>query len=204
MALSDWLTFLLVFSLGAMSPGPSLAIVIQIATKKNRLEAFKAAIGHGLGVGCYATLAVLGLIVVITQTPWLFNGLKIAGAIFLAFLGVKALLESMPAKGEDNPDAKSISDTNSFTIGFLTSLLNPHVTLFFLALFSQFVHSGFSLVEKVLIVVFTISIDALWYCLMALAATQPIITRRLIGKTPFVKRAFGVLLILIAVKVMVI
>ena len=56
-----WSQFALVCIIGAMSPGPSLAVVIRNNINYNRVAGILTSIGHGLGIGVYATLAVLGL-----------------------------------------------------------------------------------------------------------------------------------------------
>ena len=61
MSLFIWFQFALVCTIGAMSPGPSLAVVIRNNINYNRLSGIMTSIGHGLGIGVYATLAVLGL-----------------------------------------------------------------------------------------------------------------------------------------------
>ena len=56
-----WSQFAIVCIIGAMSPGPSLAVVIRNNINYNRLAGILTSIGHGLGIGVYATLAILGL-----------------------------------------------------------------------------------------------------------------------------------------------
>ena len=89
------LTFAQVFSvclLGAMSPGPSMAVVINNAIFKGRYNGILTSIGHGTGIALYATFAVLGIGLIIKTNLFLFNGLKILSIIFLIFIGVKSIL----------------------------------------------------------------------------------------------------------------
>ena len=78
--------------LGAMSPGPSMAVVINNAIFKGRYAGILTAIGHGIGISVYATFAVLGLGLIITTNVLIFNGLKILSIIFLIFIGLKSIL----------------------------------------------------------------------------------------------------------------
>ena len=89
------ITFVQVFMvclLGAMSPGPSMAVVINNAIFKGRYNGILTAIGHGIGIAVYATFAVLGLGLIIETNMFIFNGLKILSIIFLIFIGIKSIL----------------------------------------------------------------------------------------------------------------
>ena len=89
------ITFVQVFTvclLGAMSPGPSMAVVINNAIFKGRYNGILTSIGHGIGIAVYATFAVLGLGLIIETNIFIFNGLKILSIIFLIFIGVKSIL----------------------------------------------------------------------------------------------------------------
>ena len=71
--------------LGAMSPGPSMAVVINNAIFKGRYNGILTALGHGIGIVVYATLAVLGLGLIIKNDIFIFNSLKVLSIIFLIF-----------------------------------------------------------------------------------------------------------------------
>ena len=89
------ITFVQVFTvclLGAMSPGPSMAVVINNAIFKGRYNGILTSIGHGIGIAVYATFAVLGLGLIIKTNIFIFEGLKILSIIFLIFIGVKSIL----------------------------------------------------------------------------------------------------------------
>ena len=88
------ITFVQVFTvclLGAMSPGPSMAVVINNAIFKGRYNGILTSIGHGIGITVYATFAVLGLGLIIKTNIFIFEGLKILSIIFLIFIGVKSI-----------------------------------------------------------------------------------------------------------------
>ena len=83
-----WSQFAIVCVIGAMSPGPSLAVVIRNNINYNRVAGILTSIGHGLGIGVYATLAVLGLGFLLQTNQTLFLLIQILGLIFLFFLGL--------------------------------------------------------------------------------------------------------------------
>lgn len=91
MTISIWLSLLLICILGAMSPGPSLAVVAKHSLTGGRKHGLVTAWSHACGVGLYALLTLLGLAVVLKQSPTVFNMISYAGAGYLAYLGVNAL-----------------------------------------------------------------------------------------------------------------
>ena len=165
------ITFAQVFTvclLGAMSPGPSMAIVINNAIFKGRYNGILTSIGHGIGIAVYATFAVLGLGLIIKTNTFLFNGLKILSIIFLIFIGMKSILN----KERVNLEKKDIKEnTISFLQGFSISILNPKILVWFIAIYSQFMSSDNELIFNIYLVSIAGIIDACWYVLLTLAVT---------------------------------
>ena len=93
MTLITFAQVFIVCLLGAMSPGPSMAVVINNAIFKGRYNGIITSIGHGIGIAVYATFAVLGLGLIIKTNIFIFNSLKILSIIFLIFIGVKSIDE---------------------------------------------------------------------------------------------------------------
>ena len=154
--------------LGAMSPGPSMAVVINNAIFKGRYNGILTSIGHGIGIAIYATFAVLGLGLIIKTNIFIFNGLKILSIIFLILIGLKSILN----KEKLNLEKKTIKDkTISFLQGFSISIFNPKIFVWFVAIYSQFM----SIENKFIFNVYLISIagivDACWYIILTFAVT---------------------------------
>ena len=76
-----------VFVLGATSPGPSLMVVLRNTMIGGRRQGVMCALGHGLGFGIYAGMAVFGLIVLLEEAPSVFTGLQLVGCGLLAWYG---------------------------------------------------------------------------------------------------------------------
>ncbi len=165
------LTFAQVFSvclLGAMSPGPSMAVVINNAIFKGRYNGILTSIGHGIGIAIYATFAVLGLGLIIKTNLFIFNGLKILSIIFLILIGVKSLLN----KERLNLEKKDIKkNTISFLQGFSISILNPKILVWFIAIYSQFMSTDNELIFNIYLVSIAGIVDACWYIILTLAVT---------------------------------
>lgn len=162
-----WLSLAGICALGAMSPGPSLLIILRAAASGVR-PGLAAALAHGAGVGIYAGLTALGLAVLITQSPFLFGLLQWGGAAMLLYLGWKALSAAAPGTGGKTTPTEPISTRRAALQGFGVAFFNPKVAVFFTALFSQFVSEQQAVVTKLGMAALPAGIDAVWYSVVTL------------------------------------
>ena len=154
--------------LGAMSPGPSMAVVIHNAIFKGRYNGILTSIGHGTGIAIYATFAVLGLGLIIETNIIIFNSLKILSIIFLIFIGMKSILN----REKLNLEKKDVKEkTISFLQGFSISILNPKILVWFIAIYSQFMSVNNELIFNIYLVLIAGIVDAFWYIFLTLAVT---------------------------------
>jgi len=173
LSLAAWLSIVAICTAGAMSPGPSLAVVIRNTVRGSRLSGVITGLAHATGILFYAFLTMTGLAVLITKSDVVFQGLKFAGAAFLCWLGWQALSSSSSAAqalaDDGTPDVIQIRPVRD---GILISLLNPKIILFFLALFSQFARPDAGWHEVLIITLTAGVIDAGWYIVVALFISQ--------------------------------
>lgn len=201
MNIGIWLTVVSICLLGAMSPGPSLAVVLQQTLRGGRKTGLVAAVTHGLGIGLYALLCISGIAVMITTTPALFTTLQWAGAGYLLWLGFKGLL-SKPEAGE--PLAVAPSTGSAARDGFLVVFLNPKVAVFFIALFSQVIGSETTVLEKLMYAATALLIDMAWYVIVAWSFSNPRWLGKLQANVVWLDRIFGVVLIALSVRIFIV
>jgi threonine/homoserine/homoserine lactone efflux protein len=195
---SHWLSLFSICLLGAMSPGPSLAVVLKSSLADSQRAGYITAVAHGLGVGLYGLLTVTGLAVLISRSPALFLTIQLIGGAYLVYLGVNSLRSS------GNPDLKPTVDTRSHNAalrGFMVSFLNPKLAIFMLALFSQFLSPGADALEKGIMVVTVGVTDACWYSLIVALVSRKTFLKRLQRSAVLIDRVFGVILIMLALSV---
>lgn len=202
MTLAAWIPLATICILGAMSPGPSLAVVVRNTLAGGRSEGVKTAIGHSFGVGLYAFATAAGLAVLLAGSPWLFTVVQWLGAFFLAWMGLKSLFPGKP----EADDAAGTETERSYQMdglrsGFLTAFLNPKLAIFFAALFSQFVSAQAGFGEKTLMAITAGVIDALWYLVVVMFLSHSRVLDRLRQNTGLLNRAFGILLLFLAIRV---
>ncbi|MFY9178574.1 MAG: LysE family translocator [Venatoribacter sp.] len=198
MTLSIWLTVVTICLLGAMSPGPSVALVLKHTLNSGRRQGLITAISHGTAVGIYALLSVLGLVAIIATSPLLFHGIQWAGAAYLAWLGVQGLRAQSQIV---NANAPVSSSKDAARDGFLMAFLNPKAAVFFLALFSQVVTINTPFSAKLIYAITAMIVDMSWYMCVAWLFSRPLWLRLLSKHIGKVERAFGVILILLALQI---
>jgi threonine/homoserine/homoserine lactone efflux protein len=156
-----------VFLLGAMSPGPSLMVVLRNTMIGGRKQGVMCAIGHGLGFGLYAGLAVYGLIVVLEEAPAVFAGLQLVGSALLLWYG----WSMWHADHERLFNEDSASRVQGFGEGFAIAFFNPKIALFLVAVLAQVLQPDMNLTSKAAVGLLGMLIDTLWYLIVALVLT---------------------------------
>ena len=208
MTLELWLLLAMTLLAGAMSPGPSVALVLRTAITHGRSSALTVALAHGAGISVYAFAVVLGLAALIGSSGFFMKTLQIGGALFLLYLGCRMLFGGIRAltgatrEGADTSDhATSEDDSSALRIwqhalnGFLIVFFNPKVVIFFVAIFSQFLSAEQLLSTQLIAAAMAGVIDAAWYAFIAILASNQRFAVRLNRASPFVDSAFGALFV---------
>lgn len=166
-----WLSVTLACLLGAMSPGPSLAVIVNLSLSQGRIAGLIAAVTHGLMIGLFAFSTAFGLVVIVERNPLIFNTVQIAGCVFLIWMAVKLLFITANREIVSVVTAQS-SKWLAARDGLLIALVNPKIIIFFSALFSQFVDASSQLWEKTLLALIAGTVDMLWYMLIAVVISN--------------------------------
>ena len=145
MHLSNWLLFCSVALLVTFSPGPAVLLAISNAIAVGPRRAMISSMGNGFGLFIISGVAMAGMGVVLATSATAFMLLKLAGALYLVYLGVKQW-RSKTSIVADAPVAQGAANPNSFwklfRQGLTVALTNPKAILFFSALFPQFITPG--------------------------------------------------------------
>ena len=155
-----------VFFLGAISPGPSLLMVIRNTIVGGRRRGVMCAVGHGIGFGLYAGVAIFGLIVLLEQAPQAFLVLQLIGIALLFWYGWL-----MWHHAKDEIEESIESEARGFLEGFSIAFFNPKIALFLVAVLAQVLDAGMSLATKLVIGFIGMAIDMVWYVLVAVFLT---------------------------------
>ncbi|MGN6870547.1 MAG: LysE family translocator [Solirubrobacteraceae bacterium] len=161
------LTFLPVAILLSLTPGVATALVVRNAARGGRRQAFLTTSGNSVGVLAWACFAAVGIAAVVAASAAVFDAVKLAGAALLLIIGVRSLL------GRHDADAPSTSGRSAFREGLVTSLANPKLAAFFVALFPQFIPRGAPVLPSALgMATVIVAIDLIWYSTLALLVAR--------------------------------
>ncbi len=200
MSFTVWLGLLAICCLGAMSPGPSLAMVIRHTVGGSRLHGIVCAWAHSIGIGFYALLTLFGLVIVLKHSPIVFNAVAILGALYLAWMGIKAI-QSKGGMAQKLAGGSTASLWQAARDGLAISLFNPKIFLFFLALFSQFVRDANDHFGQTVIVLTPLITDGLWYTIIAVVLSHSAVLPKLQAKASLIDKLSGIVLLLLAARV---
>lgn len=135
-----FLAGLAVLALLTVSPGADMALVAKITFERGRRAALLATLGICSGLLVHATASALGLSVILATSAEAFTIVKLAGAAYLAYLGVQALRSSFRSDAIATPTARRRA--HPFVQGVLGNVLNPKVAVFYLTFLPQFISPG--------------------------------------------------------------
>ncbi len=192
MDLATWLTVVSICALGAMSPGPSLAVVLRHTVAGGRGAGALVGVAHGAGVGLYSFASISGIGLLLTTSPRVFQVFEWAGALYLAWLGLRGLMARPHA--DDRPPVTR-GGASAVRDGFLVVFLNPKVAVFFLALFSQVIGPDTALGVRLAYAATAWVIDTAWYVLVAWVFSSPAWLQSLRRNSVWFERVFGVILL---------
>jgi threonine/homoserine/homoserine lactone efflux protein len=157
------LTFLPVAVLLSMTPGVATALVVRNAARGGRRQAFLTTSGNSVGVLAWACFAAVGIAAVVAASAAVFDAVKLAGAALLLVIGLRSLLGG-GHEAEAGSRVGTASGRAAFRDGLVTSLANPKLAAFFVALFPQFIPRGAPVLPSTLAMTAVIlAVDLVWY-----------------------------------------
>ena len=194
-----WVALATVFVLGAMSPGPSLAVVLRNTMVGGRRQGVMTGIGHGIGFGIYAFLAAAGNATAQTLHESTELILKWGGIGLLLWLGYNFLKSSRgaPYESSDN-DSPRPTGRAGFAQGFAIALLNPKILAWMLALYTPFIEANISTETLFGMGLLGMAIDGTWYVTVATILTRGDGVSKLRAQARKIDAAMGVLMFVFA------
>jgi threonine/homoserine/homoserine lactone efflux protein len=161
--------FLPIAALMTVTPGPGTAMIVRSALRGGMRTALATIAGNSAGVLAWAVLSALGISALVAASELAFAALKVTGAAVLIYLGARSLLarrrgEPEPAQATMRPPSRH----TAFRDGLATSLANPKLAVFFVALFPQFVADGAPVLPPALAMAgLIVLLDLAWYSTLA-------------------------------------
>ena len=194
----------LIHLVALVSPGPDFVVACRNSLLYSRTIGIYTAVGFGLGICVHISYAVFGLSWLIANNELIFTVIQYLGAFYLILIGIQSLWSFKSQIGQETPtDSSRVSPFRAVRIGFITNVLNPKATLFFLSLFSTMLNPTVGELTLIVIAVLLVVTTIIWFSLVAILISHPRFTTVLKLYEKTVHQFFGVLLIGIGVIILV-
>jgi threonine/homoserine/homoserine lactone efflux protein len=155
------LAFVPVAALLTVTPGTDTLLVLRTAGLGDAQSAWLAALGIALGCLVWGGGVALGLGALLLASPTAFAWLRIAGAVYLGWIGVTLIVRPKAAADTDSAPART-----AFRRGLLTNLLNPKVGVFYLTLLPQFLPPGTGAGSGLTLACVHVALTLVWFALL--------------------------------------
>lgn len=190
-----WTALAMVFILGAMSPGPSLAVILSNTISGGRSQGVATGIGHGIGFGIYAFLAALGLATALSLHDGAQLALRWGGIAILLWLGTRFIHNSWKGPKKHNPTNEAVGSIfTGFMQGFMIALFNPKILAWMLALYAPFIEADVSVGTLLGMGALGMIIDGTWYVTVATILSSGDRIERLRSNAHLIDGSMGLLM----------
>jgi threonine/homoserine/homoserine lactone efflux protein len=169
------LAFALIAVVIVVMPGPDMALVLKHGVRGGRRAAIAAALGVNTGLLVWAAAAAVGLAALIQASSTLLTALKLAGALYLIWLGLRTLhtaLTNTPSPAAPKPHPAA-GRTSPFREGLLSNLVNPKIAVVYTTLIPQFVTSnGSAALQTIVLAGVLLALGLVWLTAYALLVAR--------------------------------
>lgn len=190
--------------LAAVSPGPDFVMTVRNSLCYSRRAGIFTSLGISLGLGIHLIYCAAGVGYIISKSLLLFSIIKWLGVIYLIYMGIASILakgSKLEVTGERiGPD---LTRMQAFKMGFLTNVLNPKATLFFLSLFTFVIGNATPLYVILTIAVIILGTAFIWFTIVSIFLAQQRVQRIFLKYEQAINFTLGGFLILLGVKIAV-
>lgn len=193
---------ILIHFFAVISPGPDFIVAVKNSLTYSRKTGIYTAIGFGLGIAVHIFYSLAGIAFIISQSILLFSVIKYIGAVYLIYIGYKSITANNTSTELDTQKAgEDISEYEAIKIGFLTNVLNPKATLFFLSLFTLIISPDTPTWATLVMSLFMILNTMLWFSLVAVFFTQKSVQSQYLRFEKVINKVFGAALVALGIKI---
>ena len=202
MYLSEFLTIAIAHLFAVASPGPDFAIVLKQSVSNGRRAGLWTSAGIALGIQLHVTYCVLGVGLLLSSSPSLFQVVKLLAAVYLVVLGYRAIKDSMlhPQGRTGQASGQVLSPARLLVTGFLTNGLNPKATLFFLALFSVVIDIETPLSVQAFYGLYLSFATFCWFALLSILLGKAKVRDWFLKSGAWFERLMGLVLVLLGLQ----
>ena len=177
--------------LAVISPGADFALVSRNSYLYGRKQGIYTAYGIACAVWIHISYSVLGLSFLKHYIPNLLHIIQYIGALYLMYIGYKTFTQQQIS---DHVTHALLHPRQAFTQGFLGNSLNPKTTLFVMSIFAQLLRGNHGLMHLIGYGMFISASHLLWFLLISLFCSTPVIRNKILRKQVSINRVIGTVL----------
>ncbi len=183
MELGLW-TYILAITVLTLTPGVDTLLVVRNAARGGWKDGAFSSLGICSGLFIHAFVSAVGISVILLQTAWAFNALKLTGACYLIWLGVGSFRRALRRRTSSDTiqvtsDAAQVTSRQPFSValslreGLLSNVLNPKTVIFYMAFLPQFINpSESAMTQSLFLALVHFVIAMVWQCSLALIVVR--------------------------------
>jgi len=176
--------------LAVISPGADFAMVTRNSLLHGRRAGLLAAVGIASGVQLHVLYSMLGVALLIQQSPQWFDVIKLAGAVYLIFVGWQTI-RSRTATDMSNNSQQRLSPLAAWRSGFFTNALNPKTTLFVVSVYAQVVQPGTPLLVQIGYGLFMSLAHWVWFSVVTVVFSEPRLRNQMLRRQVVLNGCIG-------------
>jgi len=199
----EFITIALLHLFAVVSPGPDFVLITRQSIRYNRNVAIWSSLGVGVGILFHSFIAITGVVVLVTSNTLLFTTIKIAGAIYLAYLGVISIINSNKIKSLTGDVSVKRENLNGFLAGLITNATNVKAILFFITVFSVVVDQNTDRLTLTLYGLYMSISTFIWFAFVSVVFTNDKFTRKFSYYLPIFEKVIGAVLIAISAQILI-
>ncbi|MCK6417530.1 MAG: LysE family transporter [Alphaproteobacteria bacterium] len=207
--LTQWLLLASIQAAVTIWPGPAFAVAVKQSLAHGRIVGVFTSLGLSAGVAFHVVLVIAGMVTLIKQVPIVFTIIRYAGAVYLIYIGLKAIISlKAPPSAENTNNTINLPQGQgafkAFQIGLITNFLNPKAMVFFSAVFAQFIGPDTPWQVAAIYTATSATIEFLWFLFVTVVLTNPAIKASFLNFAQWIERTCGGILIAMGLKMLLV
>jgi len=191
--------------LAVSSPGPDFLLVIRNTMQSGKKAGSYTSLGIALGIAVHILYSLTGIALLLKNNLGAFKTVKYLGAAYIIYLGIKTLQKKTQKLSVDFDDENVLSNNfnpvEMIKTGFLTNILNPKASLFFLSIFSVMIPPDTPVYILTIIIIMMFLTNYFWFYIVAHIFSRSKMIHYYNKYEKVLQKAFGIILLLIGVEI---
>ena len=198
----EFLTVASLHLFAVASPGPDFALVIRQCFRYGKRSGIWTSLGISVGILFHVSLSLIGLGLLITYQPSIFNGLKILASLYILYLGVVSIFNKSILDLDKKKKSSTTLYFRSFLSGLITNTLNPKAFLFFITVFTLVISTSTSQILQGIYGLYMALATFLWFAMISIIFTNKSMTSKYVYFLPWIERIMGFILVIISIQIL--